>query len=163
MIIYFFSFWLSLSLIILSFVCVPENWVISFLFLAESRCTVYMHHFFFMHLSLHKHIVCFHLLHTMKCGPWRAWLHEPFRNPVSSSDARLEWFCRHLWDIYFLLLSAGPYFSLRRLIVYMPPAPGEGPLSFTPFLPFPSFKCIITASHIGAECSPVVILILCLA
>ena len=62
-------------------------------------------HFFFMRFSLHKHLVCFHSLYTVKCSPWRIWLHTPFKNLVFSSNAGLEWFCRHRWDIYFPLLD----------------------------------------------------------
>ena len=52
----------SLSLIISRSICVAENGIVLFCFMAEWNSIVYMYHIFFMHSPVDGHLKCFHVL-----------------------------------------------------------------------------------------------------
>ena len=72
-------------MIISSFLYVPANGIISFIYMAVSYTIVYMYHIFFICSSFHGHYVYLHILGTVNGAAVHAWVHVSLCIPLFSA------------------------------------------------------------------------------
>ena len=120
-IIWYLSLWLvSLSMRISGTICVAENGLILFFFMAEWYSIGYINHIFLIHSSVNGHLGCFQVLAIVNSAAMNVGVHAFFWWKYCPDICQRVASLGHTVIIYFIFWAASILFSIAVVPIYIP-------------------------------------------